>query len=123
MTKTKILSASLLLTATLAAGCAGSNANTATGAATGAATEAAGAAGTSGTAAAAQTLGIKESLIQTALTAAQGYLSNSQAKTDADKDAAAKQGVDAAAAKAKEEGQELTAPQQTGLMDALKKML
>ena len=84
-------------------------------------------------AAASQSLGIKDTLIQVAVTAARSYLSKaSTTATGATQDAAAmatqkeeaaKAGVQAAADKAKAEGSSLTEPQQTGLLSVLKGML
>lgn len=82
---------------------------------------------------ASQSLGIKDTLIQVALTAARNYLTNAKATATsqaqdataaaAQKEAAAKAGVQAAADKAKAEGTALTEPQQSGLLSVLTGML
>lgn len=84
-------------------------------------------------AAASQSLGIKDTLIQVAVTAARSYLSKANTGATAvtqdaaamatQKEEAAKAGVQAAADKAKADGSALTEPQQTGLLSALKGML
>lgn len=84
-------------------------------------------------ASASQSLGIKDTLIQVAITAARNYLSKASAGAatatqDAaamatQKEEAAKAGVQAAVDKAKGEGSALTEPQQTGLLSLLKGML
>ena len=81
----------------------------------------------------AQSLGIKDVLVQVAVTAARNYLTKAQsgaasATQDAtamatQKEEAAKAGVQAAADKAKADGTALTEPQQTGLLAALKNLL
>ncbi len=81
----------------------------------------------------AQSLGIKDTLIQVAITAARNYLGKAQAGAtgvaqDASalvtqKEEAAKAGVQAAADKAKTDGAALTEPQQSGLLAALKNLL
>jgi hypothetical protein len=84
-------------------------------------------------AAASQSLGIKDTLIQVAVTAARSYLGKANSSATAatqdaaamatQKEEAAKAGVQAAADKAKADGTALTEPQQTGLLSALKGML
>ncbi|HND09100.1 MAG TPA: hypothetical protein PKO07_03745 [Pseudomonadota bacterium] len=84
-------------------------------------------------ASASQSLGIKDTLIQVAITAARNYLSSAGSAASnqvqdatavaAQKEAAAKAGVQAAADKAKAEGSALSEPQQTGLLSVLKGML
>ena len=81
----------------------------------------------------AQSLGIKDVLVQVAVTAARNYLTKAQSGATAatqdaaamatQKEEAAKAGVQAAADKAKADGTALTEPQQTGLMAALKNLL
>jgi uncharacterized lipoprotein YajG len=84
-------------------------------------------------AAASQSLGIKDVLVQVAVTAARNYLNRAKsgvatvtqdaAAMAAQKEEAAKAGVQAAADKAKTEGNALTEPQQTGLVTVLKNLL
>lgn len=93
----------------------------------------AGAAADPAVASTAQSLGIKDTLVQLAITAARNYLTKAQsgaAGTAQDasavatqKEEAAKAGVQAAADKAKADGTALTEPQQTGLLSALKNLL
>lgn len=121
----KTTSAVLLFSALVAAGCSGATANTAGAGGDAAAAAAASQAGAS--------LGIKDTLVQVAVTAAKNWLANKVGATPAqgtknpvaeeDKTEAAKQGVDAAVTEAKKDGTELTQTQQTGLMDVLKRML
>lgn len=82
---------------------------------------------------AASSLGIKDVLVQVAISAARNYLTKagstaSSATQDAaaaaaQKEEAAKAGVQAAADRAKADGQALSEPQQTGLLSALKNLL
>ena len=122
----KTTSAVLLFSALVAAGCSGATANTAGAGGDAAAAAAASQAGAS--------LGIKDTLVQVAVTAAKNWLANKMGAAPAaqgtknpvaeeDKTEAAKQGVDAAVAEAKKDGTELTQTQQTGLMDVIKRML
>lgn len=84
-------------------------------------------------AAASQNLGLKDTLIQVAVTAARNYLTKANAGGTAavqdataaatQKEEAAKAGVQAAADKAKAEGTAITEPQQTGLLSFLKGIL
>ena len=84
-------------------------------------------------ASASQSLGLKDTLIQVAVTAAKGYLSKASAGATAmtqdatamaaQKEEAAKVGVQAAVDKAKAEGSTITEPQQTGLLTVLKNLL
>ena len=84
-------------------------------------------------AAASQSLGLKDTLIQVAVTAARNFLSKASAGGTAaaqdaaaavtQKEEAAKAGVQAAADKAKADGTALTEPQQTGLLGALSNLL
>jgi hypothetical protein len=81
-----------------------------------------------GTAAAggASSLGLSDVLLQVAMQAAQGFLTNKTAANPTqmpsveDKTAAAQAGVDAAVTKAKDDGKEITEQQKTGLLDYLK---
>lgn len=97
------------------AGCAGTNANVS------------GAGGTG--AAAASSLGLSDTLLQVAVQAAKGWLSNKLGTTQGavataeDKAAAAQAGVDAAEAKAKQDGTVVTDQQKSGLLGLLKGML
>jgi len=88
-------------------------------------------------ASAASSLGIKDVLVQVAVTAARNYLTKAggavqsgaaqvqQGAADlaTQKQEAAKAGVQAAVDKAKADGQPLTEPQQTGLLGALSNLL
>lgn len=84
-------------------------------------------------ASAAGNLGIKETLVQVAMTAAKDYLSKSSSavqsgaaaaqQSAAEKEAAAKVGVQAAVDKANADGQPITESQQTGLLSVLKNFL
>ena len=101
------------------AGCAGTNANVA------------GAGGTAASAGAAagSSLGLSDTLVQVAVQAAKGWLSNKLGTTQGavataeDKAAAAQAGVDAAEAKAKQDGTAVTDQQKSGLLGMLKGML
>lgn len=111
----------IALSVLFATGCATTSA--AGTAAAGAASSAATAAAPSAISTLASSLGINEGLVQTALTAAQGMFGSSQ-KTADDKTAAAQAGVNAAAAKATENGgTALTDVQKSGLLDGIKGML
>jgi hypothetical protein len=93
----------------------------------------AGAAADPAVATTAQSLGIKDTLVQVAITAARNFLGKAQSGAAAtaqdasaiatQKEDAAKAGVQAAVDKAKTDGAALTEPQQTGLMAALKNLL
>lgn len=84
-------------------------------------------------ASASQSLGLKDTLIQVAVTAARNYLGKASAGASsmaqdatamaAQKEEAAKVGVQAAVDKAKAEGSAITEPQQTGLLTVLKGLL
>lgn len=110
--------AGIVLFAALA-GCAGTNANVA-------ATEgAAAAAGATAT----PSLGLSDTLVQVAVQAAKGWLSNKLGSaqgavaTAEDKAAAAQVGVDAAAAKAQQDGTAVTDQQKSGLLGLVKGLL
>ncbi len=100
-------------------GCAGTNATVA---------GAEGAAATAG-AAATPSLGLSDTLVQVAVQAAKGWLSNKLGTTQGavataeDKAAAAQAGVDAASAKAQQDGTAVTDQQKSGLLGLLKGML
>ena len=67
-------------------------------------------------------LGINESYVSAALTAAQGALGTGT-KTNEEKAAAAQVGVDKASAQADADGKAMTADQKSGLLEGLKAML
>lgn len=112
--------AGIVLFAALA-GCAGTNANVA-------ATEGAAAAASAG-ATATPSLGLSDTLVQVAVQAAKGWLSNKLGSaqgavaTAEDKAAAAQVGVDAAAAKAQQDGTAVTDQQKSGLLGLVKGLL
>ena len=87
-----------------------------------------GAAATAG-AAATPSLGLSDTLVQVAVQAAKGWLSNKLGTTQGavataeDKAAAAQAGVDAASAKAQQDGTTVTDQQKSGLLGLLKGML
>ena len=107
----------VVLSSLAVAGCKGANTNTVT------------ADGTAAAASATSTMGLSDALVQTAVQAAKGWLSNkmgsgqSAMATAQDKASAAQAGVDAATATAQQDGTTITDQQKTGLLSMLKGML